>query len=518
MCWLPVLCLTLCVLAACGGPEGSSHQEAAEPVEEAAQGTSDGAVAGGSETKAGQGIVAGNGRSLVLISVDTLRADALGIYGGGGSPRIDAFAEGGWVFDQAMTPMPVTRPSHASMLTALHPRSHGVVSNAYVLDPSIPTVTEALAEAGWRTGAFTGVKLLAPGSGLERGFEVFEAPLKGEHVVASEVIPPAVEWLKEVAPQPFFLWLHVYDPHMPYSPPEPWFVPPPAPWSTEELPEFSRPALYPIAEKEGGNVPAALLAWALEQYAAEVSYVDAQLQELFSTLEAVAPEAAVILTADHGECFSKGYFFEHGPCLYEGSLHVPMVLKAPGRVEPGGRSQAQVSVIDVAPTLLDLAELTIPQSYRGRSLLSLMDGTPSGTPGDTLSATVDGAGGAEAAPLLLQRPLYDEDAQRRRQRRRSRISSVAGEPVATWIPGEVLGLRFGPESGTSWKYLASAAGEELYRLQEDPDERNNLVTSEPQEAASLRAQLRQELSATPLKAGAEALDDEMRRTLESLGY
>ncbi|MDY7096289.1 MAG: sulfatase [Acidobacteriota bacterium] len=474
----------LLLLAACGGPS--------EPPPE--------------QLSAGASQEVHDGPNILFVSLDTLRADHLGSYGATGdpTPRLDALAAAGVRFAAASCPMPVTRPSHFTMLTSRYPRDHGSLSNASPLPEGVRTVTEELAEAGYRTAAFTGVKLLAPGSGADRGFQVFEAPDRGEDRSAEEVVTAAERWLGEqTGAAPFFLWVHMYDPHMPYAPPAPYAVAPPV-GLEEELPYFSRPLLKPLLERTDGDVPREVLDWALAQYDGEVRYVDHWVGRLLDRLEAagMSEETLVVVTSDHGECFSNGIYFEHGTCLYEGALHVPLILRLPatasGRWAPGEVVDRPVDLLALAPTMLEVAGLPVPEDFGGTSLLAP-------PPEDS---TRDSA-------AYFQNPRYDSGARERRMERRERLSSVAGDELRPVFEGEVVGVRTG-----RWKLIVGQHGlQKLFDLEADPAELQDVSAEHPEVLDDLRRRIKAWIVAHPVaEGGPEEIDEELEKTLRSLGY
>jgi arylsulfatase A-like enzyme len=452
-----------------------------------------------------------DGPNIVLISLDTLRADRLGSYGAAGdpTPRLDALAAAGVRFTAAFCPMPVTRPSHFTMLTSRYPRDHGSLSNASPLPEGVRTVTEVLAEAGYATAAFTGVKLLAPGSGAERGFQVFDAPDRGEDRSGEEVVTAAEGWLQQQTGEtPFFLWVHLYDPHMPYAPPAPYAVAPPA-GLEEELPYFSRPLLKPLLERTDGDVPQEVLDWALAQYDGEVRYVDHWVGRLLDRLESVelSEETLVVVTADHGECFSNGIYFEHGTCLYEGALHIPLILRLPAAAA-GGRAPGEVvdqpvELLALAPTLLEVAGLPVPEDFVGTSLLD--------------SALIDppAAEASQDLAAYFQNPRYDPGARERRMDRRERLTSVAGDELRPVFEGEVVGVRT-----ARWKLIVGQHGlQKLFDLQNDPGELEDVSAEHPEVLDDLRRRIKNWLAAHPVaEGGPEEIDEELEKTLRSLGY
>ncbi len=431
--------------------------------------------------------------NVVLITVDTLRADQLGCYGGAATtPHIDRLAREGTLFLNAASPMPSTRPAHFSLLTSLYPRQHGVLSNADSLAEGIVTLPQLFAAAGYRTAAFTGVKLLAPGSGAERGFATFESPELGQRI-AEEVAPQARAWVRSHADGSFFLWLHVYDPHIPYAPPDAARIPRPAELPAE-VSEFSRPQIRPLLEGNGGDLPLWLLEYARELYRSEVEYVDRQLGELLATLDelSLTADTLVVFTADHGECFGNGYYFEHGRCLFDGAVRVPLILRYPPAIDAGAEISRQVELLDVAPTLLALAGLPVPPPFGGRSLLAA----------------------SEDRPAFVQSPVYSDQAAQARARRLLYFRSAAGEPLQNAVAGGHLALRT-----ESWKLILSSAGGELYDLKNDPRERTDLARERPDVVRRLRPLLAQWLKEHPQAPRIAAEPDEaLERTLRALGY
>jgi choline-sulfatase len=435
---------------------------------------------------------------VLLVTIDTLRADRLGCYGGAGglSPRMDRLAAESLVFDAASCPMPLTRPSHASIVTSLYPREHGVLNNQTALGEDVLTLGEVFRAAGYRVGGFVAVTLLAADSGAAQGFETFVAPQDARTLPADAVVRAAERWLDEPPgrDRPFFLWVHLFDPHMPYAPPPPYRPPPRGPVGAA-LPEVSWPRLLELAGRTGGDLPREALDRALDLYGGEVAFTDHWVGELMDALDARGrrERTVVLLTADHGECFDHGVFFEHSDCLYDGATRVPLLLRYPPRIR-GGRVARQVENIDIAPTLLELAGLAVPTAFHGRSLVNE---------------------GAEATAAYLDEPVYPPEAVENRTQRAARLRAVAGQPlraIAAVQPQTGLRTR-------EWKYLLSGAQEELYDLGADPTESVNLARSRPAVAGDLRRRLESWLAAHPRKpAGAAPISPELRETLRSLGY
>lgn len=443
--------------------------------------------------------------SLLLVTVDTLRADFLGAYGSTetSTPHVDRLAAAGTRFDNATASMPVTRPSLFTILTARYPRDHGVTDNHLALPASEVTVAEALREAGYRTAAFTGVAFLDRASGAAQGFDTFEAPTAEQSQVrADQVVRKAADWLRAGgSDRPFFLWIHVYDPHMPYEPPATFLPPGPGrkriDWST----------LRHWADLGGGDIGQTQYRRGVDLYAGEVEAVDAAfgLLELELRERGVAEETVTVFTADHGECFENGFYFRHADCLYDGAIRVPLIVRYPGRVPAGEVVAEPVEHLDLAPTLLAFAGLEPAAPFGGHALYGA-EGEPA-----TLPA------GRHA---LFQHPLSSTGGTKFRRQLWAEIARVLGEPVPPFRnAAETVGLR-----SARWKYVAGrkpegGADEQLYHLAEDPGETRNVAEERRDVAERLRAELRRLLAEHPLNVLDEGeLDPALRRQLEALGY
>ena len=436
--------------------------------------------------------------NVLLLSIDTLRADHLGCYGGTrvATPNVDRLARDGALFENAACPMPMKRPSLSKIHTALHPREHGVVNNGVALAPESTTLAETLSAAGYQTAAFLPVRLLDAASGLAQGFATYAAP-ESHHLPADRVAPGALDWLGARDPQkPFFVWLHLFDPHLPYGPP-PEYAP------GEGADEISWKSLLQTANAHDGDVPAATLARALELYAGEVAYVDHWVGAVTAKLESlgVLDDTIVVFTADHGECFDHGIFFEHADCLYEGAVQVPLLVRYPRKVSAGTRVAAQVEHMDVAPTILALAGVAPPPEFRGRALLP----APPAATGELVPD----------AFALVQHPLYQDRSAAERSRKQDRIRSVAGVPTREIVTDrQSNALR-----GTTWKLITDGAASELYDLPADRGEQHDLATRKPELTADLRRVLDEKLARHPLRLRETGdVNPRLRETLKALGY
>lgn len=282
-------------------------------------------------------------RDVVLITIDTLRWDALG-FGGNDrveTPALDRLAASGWIFDNAHAHNVVTLPSHANILTGLYPYQHGVRDNSgFVLPDTVPTLATVLSARGFATGAFVGAFPLDARFGLARGFEVYDDRVSQKSATAiaprerrgDEVVRLAGDWWRRAGDRRRFLWLHLFDPHAPYEPPPPFAA-----------------------------------RFATERYLGEVSAVDSFLAPLLEELTgAEAASALVVFTADHGEALGDHGERTHGVFAYESTLKVPLVLWAPSLAPK--RSELSARHVDILPTALEAAGVEPPGDLAGRSL------------------------------------------------------------------------------------------------------------------------------------------------------
>lgn len=284
-----------------------------------------------------------SGPNLLLVTLDTLRADRLGVYGYGAAetPALDALAARGVRFEQAQSPIPLTGPSHATILTGLYPPVHGVRDNVvFVLDPGHETLAERLKKRGYRTGAFVGAYPVAAAFGFAQGFGVFKegfhenAAEAGAQRPGNEVADDVIGFITAPADGPFFAWAHFYDPHAPYEPPEP----------------------YP-ARFQG------------RAYDGEVAFTDAQVGRILEALKTSGrgEDTVVAVVADHGEALGEHGEMTHAVLIYESTLRVPLLLAGPG-VPKGLTVAARVGTVDLLPTLLGLVGVEVPAELPGRDL------------------------------------------------------------------------------------------------------------------------------------------------------
>ena len=380
--------------------------------------------------------------SVLLITIDTLRADHLGAYGSelARTPNIDRLASESTLFETAAAPMPLTRPSHFSILTSRYPREHGVVNNEMSLPEEEDTLPEMLGRRGYRTAAYLGVRLLGGDSGANQGFEVFDAPTNVKQRAAETVVTGALEWLGGLHPEErFFLWLHVFDPHLPYAPPAELrdLVQSEV---LEEYPSVDWAELKEIAAANDGDVPARYLEHAKALYRGDIAYTDIWIGKLLDELRASGRlnDTLTILTADHGESFENGVFFEHADSLSDGALRVPLIVRYPKVFGANVREANQTSTVDIAPTILELVGMDAPRRFSGRSLLEA-------------ARTPD-------RYVLVQHPIYQPGAAQRRPAKQRHFRSVAGEPTAEILVDE---QRVGIQGG-GWKLVRTGDAYALF--------------------------------------------------------
>jgi choline-sulfatase len=319
-------------------------------------------------------------RDIILVTIDTLRADALGFAGNRNvqTPFLDRLARSSLVFTNAHAHNVVTLPSHVNILTGLLPYQHGVRENAgYVLDPAIKTIAPLLKERGFATAAFIGAAPLDARYGLTPGFDVyddkypqgksldFRIPERG----AEEVLRAATAWWNQ-QPGKRFLWVHLFDPHAPYIPP-----------------------------------PELRARYAKDPYLGEVAYVDSALEKFLGPLLEMESRPMLVLTSDHGEALGDHGELTHGLFAYEATLRVPLLIHEPGVVKPGVEPRA-ARHIDIVPTILKRVGVTVPADRLGGSLLD-MQGPPRVTYFESLSASLN-RGWAPLVGMIDQEHKYIE--------------------------------------------------------------------------------------------------------------
>ena len=400
----------------------------------------------------------GHPTSVILISIDTLRADHLSSYGYTKlrTSHIDSFAQGGTLFTQAETQIPLTLPAHTSLFTSTYPFENSVEENGERVPRGVVTLASVLHAHGYKTAAFLGSDFLARRYRLDPGFDVYDSPFDLEAVGRANpltmtlrrdgalVVRAALQWMAANRDQPTFVFVHFFDLHVPYTLPA------------------------DVARARG-----------ISRYDAQLDYVDNVLGRFQQALvrSGCWNNSLVVLFADHGEGLGNHHETDHGYFIYESTLHVPLIIHWPfGAPTFPAVARGPVGLIDVAPTILDFLRLPAPASFQGNTLLG------------TIEAEV--SGGASA---VYSESLYAYDAFR-------------------WAP--LRAVRVG-----RYKFI-QAPKAELYDLEADPCERNNLIHKDSTLAAELRDRLAQVLARYAPKEPSPppAITAETIAELESIGY
>lgn len=409
-----------------------------------------------------------NAPSVLLITVDTVRADHVGCYGARNikTPAMDALAAQGVHFDDALTPVPITLPAHVAILSGTYPMWNGVRDfTSSPLRPGVGMIAEAFERQGYATAAFVSAFVLDSSWGFKRGFETYDDQFDPHQFEtrnpgniqrrAGETVDRLLAWFKTynartAESKPFFVWLHLYDPHSPYDPPEPFHT------------------------RYAGHL-----------YDGEIAYADSQLGRLFDELHKTGAydRTLIVLLSDHGESLGEHGEDEHGFFIYRSTLRVPLIIKLPRSARTKDEARvvhAPVGTIDVAPTLLELAHIQDPlnRQFQGRSLAPLALGQ---------SAT-------------SERPVYSE--------------SFYSRDSFGWSPLRSV-------STSQYQYIA-APHAELYDNARDPGQRHNVYEQHSADTAGLRDQLqdieRRYTDNTASSNPASSLPPETVEKLRSLGY
>ena len=435
--------------------------------------------------------------NVVLVVVDTLRADRLSCYGHPQrlSPHLDRLARGGLLFSRVRAPSSWTIPSTAALLTGCYSRTPEAEKGAVAaVDPGTLTLAERFSRQGYATGGFSANFVLDGFRGFARGFETwYLAPYQDAHLTARQLNQRALEWVRTPREEPFFLFLQYMDPHEPYD----------APTAEHPLGKSAGPFSIRRGHRwQDGTIVPLIMGWdrlagpeeqsRLEgYYHEEVTYVDRCLGHLLASLRAAGllDDALVLVTADHGEELGDHGHWSHGYTLYREVLHVPLVLAASGLGRQAGTvTRAPVSLVDAAPTLAGLAGLD-----------------PAGGP-------VDGQHLLDAA---AGRTLYSATAACGLP---TRYAAFDGRYAYIRFDREAAGASPPGSGAASWLLHADPPGEALYDLQADPLERQNLARHLPDVASRLCAALEAQYPRMADDAGAPPVDEADLERLRAIGY
>jgi arylsulfatase A-like enzyme/Flp pilus assembly protein TadD len=397
--------------------------------------------------------------NLLLITIDTLRADHVGAYGAttGATPALDALAASGIRFDQVQTAVPLTGPSHATILTGQYPPVHGVRGNVvFDLGPKYPTLATLLKRQGYQTAAFVGAYPVAAAFGFNQGFDTFNEDFHetspgepGAERRANEVADSALSWLESAAGatapargRPFFAWLHFYDPHAPYSPPAPY------------------------RDRFAGHL-----------YDGEIAFADSQVGRVIDWLHASRhdTDTVVVLLADHGEGLGDHQELMHAVLVYQSTMRVPLMVSGPG-VPRGVIVRSRAATIDVLPTAMGLLGFGVDPTLVGRDLRPLM-----------------------AAHAVSDDPLYGESLFGR--------LNCHWASLRSWVKDD-------------WKLIVGSQPE-LYNLAQDPQEGHDLARAEPERVKRMIDELQralQRIAPAGDRARPNPVTAEQEERLRSLGY
>jgi arylsulfatase A-like enzyme len=425
---------------------------------------------------------AARGWNVVLLSVDTLRADRLGAYGyqKQTAPAMDAQLAAGVTFEAAMAQRAATWPSLASLLTGLYPSAHGVAENGYGFPDGLPTLPKVLHQAGYRTGAFLSNMCDAN----HQGWDDF-ACSGGQD---GKTVHRAESWVGQLSKdKPFFLWVHLFGAHNPYynggdqgAQLDPGYDGPvrPKKWALDAI-NKTKPAL---SERDLRHLD--LL------YDAAVQGSDRSIAAVVGALRAAGllDRTVVVLTADHGEeLYQHNRYLFHSCSVYQTALHVPLGIAAPSLLKAGARVPQTVELIDVMPTLLDLVGVAAPREQHGRSLVPYLERPDAGGPG---------------------KPAFSEYGA-------STLRTVAADGFKLIDNPDGYDPVCIPEAPPHHYPIGRA---ELYDLRHDPGEQKNLAAADPARVAALQKLLRQRFSGLARRAPQGELPEKIRKQLKALGY
>ncbi len=433
--------------------------------------------------------------NVVIITIDTLRADHLTVYGyePDTSPKIRKLAKSGVVYENAFAAHTNTAPSHATMLTGAFPGTHGIRQNGMKLLPNIPTLAEILGERGYQTGAFVSGWTLTPHTGLDRGFDVYDAQFSRSRRPGLDSWQLAGRWLKKAAKsdKPFFLFFHMFEPHFGYEPPDEYalrFLP-----NQKTLTVPLDPHLPGLKKKS--LTPQAILEHTA-RYDGEIALADEIVGKIVRALEKLEKleDTLIIVTADHGETlFERAWVADHGGRVYDEQIHVPLVIRFPHSELKRKRVSAQVHHVDIVPTVLDVVGAEVPRALPGRSLHAV---ARSGKQRGDRTRAVFSHGRPEPA----------------------RVPEITAHLVKTGI---LTTVRLPPFKLIEYPLAEGGYFQQLFNIETDPGETRNVASEHPDQVATLRAQLDAFRGATgtaDTQAAPPQLTPEVHEQLKSLGY
>ena len=408
--------------------------------------------------------------NLLLITLDTTRADRLGCYGYAKAitPALDSLAQNGSLFKYVYAPAPITLPSHATMLTGLYPPEHGLRNNGKnSLNAQVPLLPEILSKHGYQTGAFIASTILNAKFGLNRGFQFYDDKSKEtadnnsidlmadddnmiqDYRPANEITDAAIKWFSGIQQDhPFFCWVHYYDPHNP---------------------RYDHRETFPAHQFDS-------------KYDAEIAFMDLHISRLLSFLHDrdLLENTVIVAVGDHGESLGEHGENTHGLTVYNAVMRVPLLISFPNRIKPGLRISTPVSLVDLFPTILSM--LSVNTESQGQALKDIMT--------------------RSAAPALAGKE--------------TEARAWYGETYATWENFKWAPLK--SYADKEWKYIHTAKPE-LYNTVSDPNELTNIIGEHSDIAANMREKLLAECNNMMItEPGTVKLDPDEIKALQSLGY
>lgn len=452
--------------------------------------------------------------NLVLISLDTLRADYLGAYGHpvSTSPIFDRFSRENIFFESLVSQAASTGPSHMSLFLSKYPTAHGIINHERTLADEALTMAEIYRDAGYNTAAFTESGYITAGIGFDQGFSSYAeivGPMKDRGGYVDVTFPRAMDWLDRHRDRPFLLFVQTYQCHVPYCSGPPYdelFFPEydgilDNCLGYDQISQMNYDCIgYKLDLENHGKRPptAADLDHVTAMYDAEIRKTDAALGRLLDHIGSLGldDDTIVVIFSDHGEDFADHYAIgRHARSLYEEMLHVPLAIRVPGR-QSGRSIAAPVRMVDLLPTLLELTEVEPPRdaSFEGQSLVPLLDG------------------GDDAAPSVFYAENYS--MANRAMIREGRWKYIDTREFENPEDAERMDER-------SKKIRGLYLGGELYDLHDDPGETRNLIEAEPAIAAELRDRLAtflEQQERISLGSASRAVDADEEQRLRDLGY
>jgi arylsulfatase len=450
----------------------------------------------------------GSGANVVLISIDTLRAEHLEYlgYSRQTAPFTAELAARSVFFKEAVCQFPLTSPAQASILTSRYARSHGSTDNAVPIHESAVLLSEVLQARGYDTAAFVTNRICGIDYGFARGFDYYVEAGHGDLTRSrlsdwaaqlrlvriwwrwterERLTVAAGRWLDDRADGPFFLWYHQLAPHSPYAPPLSYE----REWDTHRSRVIPTTKMLGKINRREVEISNTDLAHIVDLYDAEIRFTDDLLRELFDALRrnGLLENTLVVFTADHGESlFDREGYIGHGDYLYDEEVLVPLFFYSPGFIRDPRVVEEPVETMHIAPTVLEFLDLPPEPSFHGMSLWRMIAGDPAERPAGTVAADRTG--------------LY--------------TAHPRSEKPAFAINKDAKMVRF-----KGWKYILGAEHAELYDLTSDPGELVNLMEQEPDRAAELDAILKQwDASVPEVRTHQTEPDRESLELLRSLGY